>query len=130
MATLHLQLSAISEAIPRLFSIVRTRQEAIIDTLYNRILSRIQQKIVRQQADIQAQEQRLPMLFERKMTSERHRIEIIEERIKLLDPNLLLKRGYSITFFKGKAVRDPKLLQKGDEIETRIEKGTIKSIIK
>lgn len=130
LATLHLQLSAISEAIPRLFSIVRTRQEAIIDTLYNRILSRIQQKIVRQQADIQAQEQRLPMLFERKMTSERHRIEIIEERIKLLDPNLLLKRGYSITFFKGKAVRDPKLLQKGDEIETRIEKGTIKSIIK
>jgi exodeoxyribonuclease VII large subunit len=54
----------------------------------------------------------------------------MEEKSKLLDPTLLLSRGYSITLKDGKAVRDPKSLTSGDEIVTRLEKGTIKSIIK
>ena len=129
LMTLHASLITISEAIPRLFSIVRTRQEARIDGLYQRILSRIQQRAVTSQGDIRNLEQRLLTALEHKRTSERHRLEIIEEKVKALDPVLLLKRGYSITLFKGKTVRDPLALRKGDEVETRIEKGTIKSII-
>ena len=129
LITLHASLITISEAIPRLFSIVRTRQEARIDGLYQRILSRIQQRAVTSQGDIRNLEQRMLAALEHKRTSERHRLEIIEEKVKALDPVLLLKRGYSITLFKGKTVRDPLALRKGDEIETRIEKGTIKSII-
>jgi len=130
ISTLHLQLSAFSEAIPRLFSIVRTRQEARLETLYQRILSRIQQKTVTAQAENHHLEQRLVTALQRRLISESHRMEILEEKVHALDPTLLLKRGYSITLFKGKAVHDPKALQHGDEIETRLEKGTIKSIIK
>ena len=108
LSILNSQLSVISETIPRIFSIVKTRQNAKIDSL----------------------DQKIPMLIERRLTSERHRLEIIEEKIRSLDPQLLLKRGYSITLHLGKAVRDPQMLHKGDEIETRVEKGTIKSIIK
>ena len=108
LSILNSQLSVISETIPRIFSIVKTRQNAKIDSL----------------------DQKIPMLIERRLTSERHRLEIIEEKIKSFDPQLLLKRGYSITLHLGKAVRDPQMLHKGDEIETRVEKGTIKSIIK
>ena len=46
------------------------------------------------------------------------------------DPQLLLKRGYSITLMNGRAIRDPKELKVGDEIETRVEKGTIRSVVK
>ena len=95
------------ERITRLFSIVKTRQEAKIDTLYNQI----------------------SMILMRNIAEKRHRLEILEEKTRSLDPLVLLKRGYSITLHNGKAVRDPQQLQKGDEIETRIEKGTIKSII-
>ena len=130
ISTLQLQLSGLSEAIPRLFSIVKTRQEAVLDALYNRILSSIRQKAVGHQADIRTLEQRLTTSIQRRLTSEHHRMEMLEEKVRSLDPALLLKRGYSITLFKGKAVKDPLSLQKGDEIETRIEKGTIKSIIK
>jgi exodeoxyribonuclease VII large subunit len=130
ISTLHLQLSAFSEAIPRLFSIVRTRQEARLETLYQRILSRIQQKTVTAQAENHHLEQRLVTALQRRLISESHRMEMLEEKVHALDPTLLLKRGYSITLFKGKAVHDPKALQQGDEIETRLEKGTIKSIIK
>ena len=108
LSILNSQLSVISETIPRIFSIVKTRQNAKIDSL----------------------DQKIPMLIERRLTSERHRLEIIEEKIRSFDPQLLLKRGYSITLHLGKAVRDPQMLHKGDEIETRVEKGTIKSIIK
>lgn len=95
------------ERITRLFSIVKTRQEAKIDTLYNQI----------------------SMILMRNLAEKRHRLEMLEEKTRSLDPQVLLKRGYSITLHNGKAVRDPQQLQKGDEIETRIEKGTIKSII-
>ena len=93
--------------ITRLFSVVKTRQEAKIDAL----------------------QQRIPMLLERRLLAEHHRLQLMEEKLKALDPQLLLKRGYSITLHHGRAVRDPQSLQPGDEIETRLEKGTIKSII-
>ena len=102
------QLSIISEAIPRLFSIVKTRQEAKIDALYTR----------------------LPMLIERRFTSERHRLQLMDEKLKALDPTLLLARGYSITVHNGRAVKDASQLPPGAEIETRLAKGTIHSVIK
>jgi len=124
------QLTTLSEAIPRLFSVVRTRQEARLDNLYQRILMRVQQRAVTSQADIRNLEQGLLTALQRRLTSEHHRLEMLEEKVRSLDPALLLKRGYSMTLFNGKAVRDPQTLRQGDEIETRLEKGTIKSIIK
>ena len=72
----------------------------------------------------------MPIFLNRRLMAEQHRLQLIEEKTKNLDPALLLKRGYSITLHNGKAVRSPQQLQSGDEIETRLEKGTIKSIIK
>ena len=129
LSTLQAQLSNISEAIPRLFSIVKTRQEARLDALYQRILSRIQQRSVVSQAEMTQLKQRLQATLERRITSERHRLEILEEKVHSLDPTLLLKRGYSITLHNGKAVKDPKTLQKGDTIETRLAHGIIHSEI-
>lgn len=108
LSTLNAQLLTVSEAIPRLFSIVKTRHEARLDAFG----------------------QKIPMLIERRLTNTCHQLEILEEKVKSLDPQLLLKRGYSITLHNGKAVRDPRQLRQGDEIETRLEKGTLKSIIK
>lgn len=131
LSALNSNLSVIADVIPRLFSIVKTRQEARLDSLFSSLLSSIQQTILAQKSNLATFEQRIPMLLvDRRLTAEYHRLEMLEEKIKSLDPALLLRRGYSITLFKGKAVRDPLALKKGDEIETRIEKGIIKSIIK
>lgn len=126
----QIRLSRVAEAIPRLFSVVKTRQEAQIDTLFHRMLAAIQQRIVSSKARIETFEQHIPMFIERRITTERHRLQLVEEKAKSLDPALLLKRGYSITLHEGKAVRDPKVLNPGDEIETRLEKGTIRSVVK
>jgi len=71
----------------------------------------------------------LPLLAERRITAERHKISITEEKLKASDPKLLLKRGYSITYSQGKIIRDPENLKQGDHIETLFEKGTIQSEI-
>ena len=126
----QIRLNRIAEAIPRLFSVVKTRQEAQIDAMFYRMVAKIQQGIISNRASIDTLEQRIPMLIERRITSERHRLQLIEEKTKSLDPTLLLRRGFSITLHQGKAVKDPQTLKPGDEIETRLEKGTIKSTIK
>jgi exodeoxyribonuclease VII large subunit len=124
------RLSTFAEILPRLFTNVKTRQEARLDSLNSRMTTAIRQSIVTHQSLINALEVKMPILLVRRLMAEQHRLQLIEEKTKSLDPALLLKRGYSITLHNGKAVRSPQQLQSGDEIETRLEKGTIKSIIK
>ena len=73
---------------------------------------------------------RLPVAIERRLTSQRHRLENLSIQLQGYDPQRLLSRGYSITLYNGHAVHDASQLKPGDEIETRVEKGTFKSIIK
>ncbi len=48
--------------------------------------------------------------------------------IKLLDPNALLQRGYSITMKDGELVKDKNSIHPGDLILTRVANGSISSI--
>jgi exodeoxyribonuclease VII large subunit len=130
LITSHSSLITLSEALPRLFSTIKVRQEARIDKLYSRMLSIIREIVISSQGRLSAFEAKLPVITERRLMAEKHRLQLIEEKVKNLDPTLLLKRGYSMTMKDGRIIRDAGDLRPGDEIETRLEKGTIKSIIK
>ena len=108
LTTHQLRLAALSERVPSLFSVVKARQEAHLDQLFARLQTQLQTTLVQQT----------------------HRLELLAQRTVSLDPILLLRRGYSITLHHGKVVSDPSQLHEGDEIETRLEKGTVKSIVK
>ena len=75
-------------------------------------------------------QQALPMAIERRLTNQKHRLDSLTLTLQGFDPQILLSRGYSITLKNGRAIRDPQQLKAGDEIETRVEKGTIKSTVK
>ena len=75
-------------------------------------------------------ENRFSVAWERQLTEQKHHINRLELMLQGFDPQLLLSRGYSISLLNGKAIRDPQQLKIGDEIETRVEKGTFKSIIR
>ena len=94
---------------------------------------RITQAVSRKMSDCRHQielwEARIPVAIEKRTLTQKYRIESLELKLQSFDPQLLLSRGYSITLHNGKAVRDPSLLQVGDEVETRVEKGTFKSIV-
>ncbi len=125
-----LRLNRITSILPRLFPTIKARQETRLDALYNRISSHVGQTLLTCNARLITLEQKLPLVAVQRISTKKHRLAIMEEKSKLLDPTLLLSRGYSITLKDGKAIRDPKSLTSGDEIVTRLEKGTIKSIIK
>ena len=94
----------------------------LIPTLALRVLSD-------QRHRIELLDNRLPVAIERRLTTHKHLLENLSIKLQGFDPQLLLSRGYSITLHNGRAVRDPQLLKPGDEIETRVEKGTIRSIV-
>ena len=79
---------------------------------------------------IELLQSRLPVAIERRLTAQKHRLENITIQLQGYDPQLLLKRGYSITLLNGRAIRDPRQLKPGDVVETRVEKGTFHSTVK
>ena len=99
-------------------------------SILNSQLSTLALRIVSEQRHrIETIGNRLPIAIERRMTAQKHLIAQMELKLQGFDPQLLLSRGYSITLKDGKAVRDPQQLKPGDEIETRVEHGTIHSVV-
>ena len=123
------QLSILNAQIKNNVAVVKTRQEARLDALYSRIAHHAQNKLSILSSQLSTTNARIPLLFDRKITTERHRLELIEEKTKNLDPLLLLRRGYSITLKDGKTVRNAAILHPGDELETRLADGTVRSTV-
>ena len=130
LSTLNSQLSTLQEMLPKLFTIVKTRQEACIESLYMRILSCVRETVISSLGKVSAFETRLPILTDRRLMTEKHRLQLMEEKAKNLDPTRLLQRGYSITTKNGKVVRYVEELQIGDDLETHLANGTVHSIVK
>ena len=64
------------------------------------------------------------------LTRQRHRLELLQQRIADASPQKQLARGYSITLKDGRAVKDASSLKPGDVLTTRVYKGEIQSIVK
>ncbi len=64
------------------------------------------------------------------LTNQHVVIEKLEQQVQLLDPQNILRRGYSITYHDGKPITDAAGVNNGDVITTRLYKGEINSEIK
>ena len=53
----------------------------------------------------------------------------VNQNLNNLSPDNVLKRGFSITYYKGKSVKKANQLHAGDVLETRLYKGNISSIV-
>ena len=101
-----------------------------IDSAQQRITTAISQRFANQKERLSSMQTIIPVLAQRILSNTKHRLELLELQLQGYDPQLLLRRGYSITLHDGRAVRDPKQLKAGDEIETRVEHGSIISTVK
>jgi exodeoxyribonuclease VII large subunit len=68
-------------------------------------------------------------LVQRQLSSERNRQKHLGEKIALLSPVNLLKKGYSISLFNGKPISNLQALKAGDQIQTQLLGGEIESTI-
>lgn len=119
----------LSQLIPTLFSVMSTQEHGRLEQLFQRMSAASLRGVAESRNRVNLLESKLLLNTEKRMQTERHRLELLAQRLSALDPQALLKRGYSITTLNGKAVLDGSVLKAGDEIETRFAKGTITSIV-
>lgn len=72
-------------------------------------------------------ESRLQRVWSMYVVKEQYRLEMLAQQVKSASPDVLLKKGYSITLKNGKAVTDISVLEEGDELVTRVANGTFRS---
>ena len=92
-----------------------------------RIAAAVSRRIVTAETHLDTLQHSIEVSARRKIDNERHRLELLAQRVEAENPDRLLRRGYSITTYNGKAVRDAAQLPKGALVETHVEKGTFKS---
>lgn len=74
-----------------------------------------------------AYERQLKNLVEERVSKEWEALKRAEQAIRLLNPENVLRRGYSVTYREGKVVKSFRDLQEGENISTRLMDGWIKS---
>ena len=125
-----IRLLHLSQQIPTLFSLVRSRQEASIDRLQGNLRLSVTRRLQEERHRLDIHSHNLMPVIERRLLRERHQLDMLNEKLEVLNPELLLRRGYSITLSGGKVVKDASILKSGDELETRLSKGTVRSVVK
>ena len=125
-----IRLLHLSQRIPTLFSLVRSRQESRIDRLQGNLRLSVTRRLQEERHRLDIHSHNLMPVIERRLLRERHQLDMLNEKLEALNPELLLRRGYSITLSGGKVVKDASILKSGDELETRLSKGTVHSIVK
>lgn len=136
--------SFINQTIPDILQREKERLERCVSRIPSQVEIRLQREVFRQerlfkrmelawQSRLMREEHRLDLslriagALQTHLQREKHRLELFEQRVNAASPDVLLKRGYSITLNNGKAVTDASLLKDGDEIVTRLAKGEIRS---
>ena len=64
---------------------------------------------------------------ESRLSKAANRLDSLDSMVRLLDPDNILRRGYSITRVNGRAVRDAAEISPGDVMVTTLHKGTVTS---
>lgn len=115
-------------SLPRTFALVSERQSRRLEQLMTRIAQAAQMGVQRPLARLEALEPLLVQAARFRMQNTRTQLHHLEQRLAALDPSLLLKRGYSLTFTAdGQLVKDASHLRTNDILTTRLATGEIKS---
>ena len=88
-----------------------------------------QLQLQRSRQQLATAEERLPRECRALLKRRAHDFMAMEEKLQLLSPENVLKRGYSITLKNGKAVTDAADLNPGDSLVTRFYQGHIVSTV-
>lgn len=125
----RLRIDRLIELLPKQLAAFLTAQHARLGRLIELLPRQTAACLTGQRGNLDLLAATMRGVLERRMLQENHRMELLEHRMDAVNPEKLLQRGYSITRSNGRVVRSPEQLKAGDEIETTMEKGTIKSVV-
>ena len=125
----RLRINRLIELLPKQLAAFLTAQHARLGRLIELLPRQTAACLTGQRGNLDLLAATMRSVLERRMLQENHRMELLEHRVDAVNPEKLLQRGYSITRSNGRVVRSPEQLKAGDEIETTMEKGTVKSLV-
>lgn len=120
-------IDRLRKIIPTLFQLATERQRKRLDRLSLTLSAAARTMIERQRNRLAMTAGRLPSAALRLADGKRHRLSMLAQRAEMLDPQLLLARGYSMTTLNGRIVTSADELRPGDVIETRLRQGKARS---
>lgn len=89
------------------------------------ITGAVKQRLIKETGSVNRRNDKLKIAAREFMNQRKHTLDILDKKNGYLDPFLILKRGYSITYHKGKAIKDPALVSPDEIIETRLAGGIL-----
>ena len=101
------RIERVSQKLPSLFAVLKTRQEQVLETLWIRSVNGVRNML----------------------TAQAHKLEIVDKTLAAADPQVILRRGYSLTRLNGRAVKCASDLKKGDRLTTVFADGSVESEI-
>jgi len=104
-------------------------KEYHLNTLKDKFEYQITHHISHQYQTLDFLQNQLTQLAHRRLNEAEKQLTYFEHVCRILSPEFALQRGFSITLKSGKPVRNSQELKSGDEIETRWQDGTVKSIV-
>ena len=123
-------LNNLASRIPLLFSVVKTQQEFHLDRLLQKMITTMTAYLHQEQHKVEIRYNQLLSGVQHTITDNKYHINLIEQKLKSLDPEILLKRGYSMTLSNGKVITNANQLKDGDVLTTKLSEGEVKSIVK
>ena len=103
----NVRLDRLSQKLPSLFAVLKTRQEQILENYMMRSLTGIRNIL----------------------TQNTHKLELFEKSLSGADPVQILRKGYSITRCNGKVITGASDLNRGDRLTTVFADGKVESEI-
>ena len=127
LETERVRMKGISSKIPILFSMVKANETNRIELLSKRIENALRQTTEQENHRMQMLQHTIEVAVRLAIEKERHRLSLLAQKGLSLDPEIILKRGYSITLSGGKVVTDASKVIKGEILETKLANGTVLS---
>jgi exodeoxyribonuclease VII, large subunit len=125
---LHLQ--QLSTHIPILFSMIKNRENARLDDYWHALLQRVMLHLQQSKMRVELLSNEVIPATTNKLMAEQHKLQLLEQRVDGVNPERMLRLGYSLTYKNGYVLRNVNEVKAGDEITTRLEGGIITSVVK
>lgn len=101
--------------------------EQKLDNMLEKLVSIMTYKLEREKSELNNLSKMISPNILNRLDKEKIKLENIETKINLLNPENILKKGYSLTLVEGKIVKSINSVKKGSIIDTKFSDGIIKS---
>ena len=122
-------LTSLSASIPQYALRLLASSDSKLISLQHRIELKTADFIAKNRLLLDRKSDQLSALVNQQLQQQQNNLKLIETKLQLLDPQQLLKKGYSFTTHNGKLVTSITQLTPGDTITTTLADGTIDSIV-